>query len=305
MSLLKNTKAICQQYQIRPLRRRGQNFLINNFVIKKILQIADLKKQDTILEIGSGLGVLTKELAKQVKKVIGVEIDQQLVKVLENELKDYQNIKIIQEDVRKIKPLDYKLKDYKVVANLPFNISGLVLKQLLTNPLKPKLIVLILQKEVGQRIVAQPPRMSRLSTMVQFYSQAEIVSQIKRTNFWPKPRVDSVILRIKPFVSPCFKDETKFFQIIRTGFSSPRKYLLNNLVKSAIIPKGEPNKKIRFSCLRSLKEFQAPLMISKERGEKIFKQINLNKKVRAQELPVETWIKLVRKIRIKKQKIKH
>jgi len=344
MSLLTSPKIICQRYQIKPLRRRGQNFLINDSVIKKILQTADLNKKDNVLEIGAGSGSLTKEISKKVKKVIAVEIDKKLIEVLKQELKDFKNIKVVQDDIRNIKLSDYGLKNYKLVANLPFNITGLILKQFLTDTVKPELIVLILQREVGERIISQPPRMSKLSVMVQFYGQAKIVSNIKKDNFWPKPNVDSVILKIKPFVSPLFKNEDIFFQIIRAGFSSPRKFLLNNLVKSAIIPKGESNKKIRFSCLRSLKEFQAPLIIPKgesnkkirfsclrslkefqapliiPKGEpnkkigfsclrsleefqapliinketliKIFKQMGLSLKIRAQELSVEDWIKL-------------
>ena len=157
-----------------------------------------------------------------------------------------------------------------MVSNLPFNITGLVFKQFLAGPIKPEIIVVILQKEVGERIIAQPPRMSKLSVMVQFYGQAKIVSNIKKDNFWPKPKVDSVILKIKSFPSLLFQDEAKFFEIVRAGFSSPRKYLLNNLEKSA--------------------------MINKEEGKKIFKQINLDKKIRAQELSVEEWIRLVQEI---------
>ncbi len=274
MSLLTSPKVICHQYQIKPLRRRGQNFLINDFVIKKVLKAADLKKQDNVLEIGPGLGALTKELAKKAKEVVAIEIDQQLVMVLKNELKDYQNIKIVQKDIREIKLSDYGLKSYKIVANLPFNITGLVLKRFLSHSIKPETIVVILQKEVGQRIIAQPPRMSKLSVMTQFYGQVRIVSNIKKDNFWPKPKVDSVILKIKPFISSRFQDENLFFQTVRAGFSSPRKYLLNNLEKSA--------------------------MISKERGKEFFKQINLDKKIRAQELSVEEWIKLIQKISSKK-----
>jgi len=270
MSSLTSPKAICQRYQIKPLRRRGQNFLTNDFVIKKVLEAADLNKKDNVLEIGPGLGALTKELAEKTKKVVAIEIDRQLVRVLINELKDFKNIKVVQEDIRKIKPLDYGLKNYKIVSNLPFNITGLVFKQFLAGLNKPEIIVVILQKEVGERIIAQPPRMSKLSVMIQFYGQAEIVSNIKKDNFWPKPNVDSVILKIKPFSSPLFKDEFMFFQIVRAGFSSPRKYLLNNLEKSA--------------------------MISKEKGKKIFEQINLDKKIRAQALSVEEWISLVKKI---------
>ena len=281
MIFLREVKTLCRRYSVRPLRRRGQNFLINTWVIKKILKAADLKEQDIILEIGAGLGTLTKEISKKVKKVIAVEIDKKLIEVLENELAGYKNIEIVQGDIRNLKVEDFKLKNYKIVANLPFNITGLVLKQFLACSIKPEIMVLILQKEVGQRIIAQPPQMSKLSVMVQFYSQAKITAQIKKDNFWPRPKIDSVILRIIPHRDPTTpKGQTpsdKFFQVVQAGFSSPRKYLLNNLVKSGImgtVPKWG--------------------LSLKETVRQIFKQTGLNEKIRAQELSVEDWIKLVK-----------
>lgn len=273
MSLSTSPKAICQRYQIKPLRRRGQNFLVNEGIIKKILQAAELNKNDNVLEIGPGLGILTKELAKEVKEVVAIEIDRQLVRVLENELRDIKNVKVVQEDIRNIKLSDYGLEKYKIVANLPFNITGLVFKKFLTGLIKPEMIVVMLQKEAGERIIAYPPRMSKLSIMIQFYGQPKIISNIKKDNFWPKPKVDSVILKIKPFSSPVYQDEDMFFQIVRAGFLSPRKYLLNNLEKGAIM--------------------------NKEKGKKVFEEISLDKKIRAQELSVEDWIKLVKKVKEK------
>ncbi|MBL7141517.1 ribosomal RNA small subunit methyltransferase A [Patescibacteria group bacterium] len=290
MSLLKEIKTLCRQYSVRPLRRRGQNFLINNLVIKKVLEPADLKKQDVVLEIGAGLGTLTKEIARKVKKVIAVEIDKELVKALKNELKSYKNVEIVQEDIRNDRLIVKLLNcypEYKVVANLPFNITGLVLRRFLAGENKPQSMVLILQKEVGERIVARPPKMSRLALTVQFYSQAKIMAQVKKDNFWPKPKVDSTILRIVPtnYESGANINEDRFFQIIRAGFSSPRKYLLNNLAKSGIIKN-----------MGTLEHGNIGTSIQKREIMKIFKQIGLNPKVRAQELSVEEWIRLVKKI---------
>lgn len=275
MSLLKQTKDICRMYQIKPLRRRGQNFLINPLIIDKILETADLKKDDTVLEIGSGLGTLTREIAKKVKMVVAVEIDQMLTRVLKDQLQDYQNIEIIQGDIRKLSLKDLKLSDYQIVTNLPFNITGLVLKRFLSEKPKPRLITLILQKQVAERITAQPSQMSILAVAVQFYAQAKIISSVSRNNFWPKPKVDSVIMKIIPFNGPTSLgnriSEERFFQIVKAGFSSPRKYLLNNLAKGAII--------------------------DKVKGNKIFKKLGFNLQARAQELSVEDWIKLARKLK--------
>ncbi len=290
MILLREVKALCREYNIKPLRRRGQNFLINNLVIKKVLEAADLKKQDVVLEIGAGLGTLTKEIARKVKKVIAVEIDKELVKALKNELKGYKNVEIVQEDIRNNRLIVKLLNcypEYKVVANLPFNITGLVLRQFLAGENKPQSMVLILQKEAGERIVARPPKMSRLALTIQFYGQAKIIAQVKKDNFWPKPKVDSTILRIVPtnYPRPVLErtegesdtniNEDRFFQIIRAGFSSPRKYLLNNLAKSGI--------------MGTVPEWG---LSPKETVRQVFKQIGLSPKVRAQELSVEEWIKL-------------
>ena len=275
MSVLKQTKDICRMYQIKPLRRRGQNFLINPLIIDKILETADLKKDDTVLEIGSGLGTLTREIAKKVKMVVAVEIDQMLTRVLKDQLQDYQNIEIIQGDIRKLSLKDLKLSDYQIVTNLPFNITGLVLKRFLSEKPKPRLITLILQKQVAERITAQPSQMSILAVAVQFYAQAKIISSVSRNNFWPKPKVDSVIMKIIPFNGPTSLgnriSEERFFQIVKAGFSSLRKYLLNNLAKGVII--------------------------DKVKGNKIFKNLGFNPQARAQELSVEDWIKLARKLK--------
>ncbi len=131
MSLLKETKELCRKYNLSPLRRRGQNFLIKEAVINKIIVASQLSKEDIVLEIGAGLGTLTKEIAEKVKKVYAVEIDKKLVEVLKAELKDYKNIEIIQGDIRKLQVTGYKLEDYKLIANLPYNITSLVIKKFL------------------------------------------------------------------------------------------------------------------------------------------------------------------------------
>jgi 16S rRNA (adenine1518-N6/adenine1519-N6)-dimethyltransferase len=330
MSLVIEIKQICQKYNFKPLRKRGQNFLINPKIYAKIIEAAELKKDDIVLEIGPGLGTLTQELAKRVKKVIAVEIDKKLVEILKERLQNYHNIDIIQEDILKIKDLRpqtrtfgsvrgrFKIKEYKVVANLPYNITGAVLRQFLSvekcpsceagfAPLQrdprqfvcwpqPTLMVLMVQKEVGQRICAQPPKMSLLSVMVQFYAQPKIISYVSKNNFWPRPRVDSAILRIttrinadqdadqRRYTTQINADrdadkrrdlcESAFFEVVRAGFSSPRKFLLNNLVKSGLL--------------------------KKEEGGNFFQELNFNPKIRAQELSVEDWIKLYNKMQIYK-----
>lgn len=285
MSLLKQTRAICQQYGIVPRRQRGQNFLINRNFVEKIISAADLKKEDLILEIGPGLGVLTKEIALLVKKVVAIEIDKKLTTALKEQTKDYKNIEIIQGDIRDenfyryfISLLNY-YSEYKVVANIPFNLTSLILRKFLTSENKPERMVLTLQKEVAARMIAPPPQMSKLSVMVQFYGQPKIICLINKENFWPKPTVDSAVVQVilkkrNLKIYALMFDERKFFDFICTGFSSPRKYLLNNLINNAMIKE----------------------IWTKEKIKDLFGQERLNFKIRPQELRVEEWINLFSKI---------
>jgi len=270
MSLIQEVKSLCQKYNFKPLRRRGQNFLINKKIIFDVIKSADLLKNDIVLEIGAGIGTITKEIAKKVEKVIAVEIDKKLVEILKKQLENFKNVKIIQENILEMSISQLEIKNYKIVTNLPYNITGAVLKKFLSAKQKPKLMVLILQKEVAQRICAQPPKMNLLAVSVQFYSQPKIIRYVLRSNFWPRPKVDSAILKITPITTNKKNiDEYKFFKVVRAGFSSPRKYLLNNLIKGGIIN-------------------------NKESGQKIFKKLKLNSKIRAENLKIEDWQKLVK-----------
>jgi len=277
---VKEIKKICKKNDFVPLRRRGQNFLINPKVIGRIVDVAEINGDDVILEIGPGLGALTKPIADKCKKVIAVEIDKKLVEILKERLSNYINIEIIKGSILDgTSNLNLRKKKYKVVANLPFNITGRVLRILLEQRNKPELIVVVVQKEVAQRIVAQPPHMSLLSLAIQFYSQVNAVFSINKSNFWPQPRVDSTILKIRPNKSKIKQEiEDKFFQLIKAGFSSKRKYLLNNLVKSVIIIDDCDAKK------------------QKQKFLEIFQETGLNEKVRAQELSLEQWIEIASKI---------
>jgi len=265
MTLIQEIKSICQSYGFKPLRRRGQNFLINERVIKDLIKTANLSKKDLVLEIGAGIGTLTKEIVKKAKKVIAVEIDKKLVEVLKRQLKGIKNVKIIQDNI-----LDLRLKfnqDYKIVASLPYNITGAVLRKFLSRRQKPKMMVLILQKEVAEKICVRSPKMNLLAVSVQFYSHPEIVKYIPSNNFWPRPKVDSAILKITKIKSDKDINEKKFFKVVRAGFSSPRKYLLNNLTFWNLI--------------------------DKEKGKEIFKKIKLDLKVRAENLKINDWKKLI------------
>ena len=249
---------LLKKYKIYPSKRLGQNFLIDKGAVKRVIEAANLQPDDIVLEIGPGTGVLTIELAKRVKKVIAVEKDQKMIEILKETLKEFENVEIVQEDILKFQipngaqaklgrvagGLESKLQipNYKVVGNLPFYLTAPAIRKFLEAKNRPKEMVLIVQKEVGQRICAKPPDMSILAVSVQFYAKPKIVSYISKKSFWPQPKVDSAIIKIvlrqfRVQVSRRFRE--RFFGIVRAGFSQPRKQILNNFSKRLQLNKEE------------------------------------------------------------------
>jgi len=264
-------KNLLKEYGLKPSKGLGQHFLIGQGVLKKIIQTAGLKTTDVVLEIGPGLGILTRELAKMVKKVIAVEKDQRLCRILERELKNFKNLKIIQDDILKSN-IQYPISNiqYKIVANLPYYITSPVIRKFLEMQNQPKLMVLMVQKEVAQRICSKPPRMSLLAVAVQFYAKPEIVSYVSKNCFWPEPKVDSAIIKITPINANKNANPRKFFKIVRAGFSHPRKQLINN--------------------------FSQGLKIEKKEIKKWLQKNKINPKQRAETLNIKDWMRLTKTI---------
>ena len=232
--------------KIKPIKHLGQNFLINKTVISKLIKGAKILKTDTLLEIGPGMGVLTQEIAKIAKKVIAVEKDPRMCNFLKERLQNFDNIEIINQDILKFQIQNYKsqinskfkIQNYKIIANLPFYITAPVIRKFLETKNPPQEMVLIIQKEVAQRICAKPPKMSILAVSVQFYANPKILSYVSKKSFYPQPKVDSAIIQIKP--EKKYKvNPDKFFKIVKAGFSQPRKQLANNLSKQLNINKKE------------------------------------------------------------------
>lgn len=216
---------------IRPSKRMGQHFLIRRTVLRKIIESSELKREDIVLEIGAGMGTLTRELAQRVKKVMAVEKDPKLVEILREVLKDSQNVEIIQQDILKFQVLSFKFQEgYKVISNLPYSIATEVIRKFLELKKPPRLMVLMVQKEVGKRICSEPPMMERLGVLVQARAEVKILEIIKKSSFWPQPKVDSVILKILPNdLNLSSTDKKLFSKIVKAGFSHPRKQLAKNL----------------------------------------------------------------------------
>jgi 16S rRNA (adenine1518-N6/adenine1519-N6)-dimethyltransferase len=262
------TKNLLKKYKIFPKKWLGQNFLISKEVLKKIVEAAEISKKDKILEIGPGIGNLTIELAKRAKKVIAVEKDKRMIEILKENLKDFKNVKIVQGDILKLEPRSYTLKPYKVVANIPYYLTSRLIRKFLETKNKPKSMVLMVQKEVAQRICAKPPRMNLLAVSVQFYAKPKIISFVPKDCFWPKPKVDSAILKISNLKTQSPKLKELFFKIVKAGFSHPRKQLINNFSKG--------------------------LKIEKEKIKKWLLENKIKPEKRAESLSSEDWLNLVK-----------
>ncbi|MFC1629952.1 16S rRNA (adenine(1518)-N(6)/adenine(1519)-N(6))-dimethyltransferase RsmA [Patescibacteria group bacterium] len=231
----KDIENLLSQHQIFPKKKLGQNFLIDEKILEKIITASDLKSKDVVLEIGPGTGSLTKELAQTAKKIIAVEKDPKMTEIAKETTKNLPNITIIQGDALKTR---VKLgKEYKVIANLPYYIGSQVIRMFLEKDVQPKLMVIMVQKEVAERICAKPPDMTILSVSVQFYSTPEIISLVPKSSFWPQPEVQGGILRLKEMKKQSGIDRKIFFKIVKAGFSQPRKKVINNLSKRLRIDK--------------------------------------------------------------------
>lgn len=272
--LLAKTRELCRIFEIKPARSKGQNFLINERIYDDIIKAAALDLQDVVLEVGPGLGFLTAKLARKVKRVIAVELDDQLADYLRTGIdsQDIDNVTVINQDILKFNLVEQLRpgEKYKVVANIPYNISSIFLRTFLSGNQPPESLVLMLQKEVAQRIIATPPDMSILAVSIQYYASAEIIREVKAGNFWPEPEVDSAIIKIVVFPARRREEDLladqKFFRLVRIGFSAKRKMLKNNLAAGLKIK-------------------------SKKLADLLIRQ-GLDPKIRAEELTVENWRKL-------------
>ena len=267
---------LLQKYNLSPNKIRGQNFLISEMVLDTIIKTAAINKEELILEIGPGLGSLTERLVKDSKKVIALEIDQDFQKVLNKLEKKYSNLEIIWQDIlsltneqlRKILSVA-RLKDYKVVANIPYYLTSKLINKFLAFKKQPLSMTIMVQKEVAQRLAAE--EQSLLSLSLSFYAQVEIITIVSKEKFFPSPQVDSALIHINNIHPWLYtEEENELWKLIHKGFAHKRKKLINNLKKDSIF--------------------------KKEQLIKIFKDLNLDKNIRAQDLSKENWLALFKKI---------
>lgn len=264
-----DTAELLKQYGLRADKRLGQNFLQDPYVLQKIGNLAEIRPTDTVLEIGPGLGGLTRYLAAAAQKVVAIELDDRLFPALEAVVAPYRNIQIVHGDVLDIEPGELiQQKDYLVVANIPYYITSAVIRHLLESDPKPRRIVLTIQKEVAERICAKAGDMSLLALSVQVYGRPKIVAQIPAGAFYPAPKVDSSVLvtDIYPIPRVSIDRLEIFFQLTKAGFSQKRKKLRNSL--------------------------SAGMRLSTVETEKLLWAVDIDPQRRAETLSLEEWGKL-------------
>jgi 16S rRNA (adenine1518-N6/adenine1519-N6)-dimethyltransferase len=233
--------ALLRAYGLHPRKGLGQNFLGDAVALGRIAAAADLSPDDAVVEVGAGLGTLTRLLADQAGQVVAVELDDQLVKILREQLAGLANVRIVHGDILTIPDLGFPERGYKLVGNLPYYITSAVLRRFLEVRPRPRLMVVTVQREVAERIVARPPDMSLLAVSVQFYGQPRIAARIPAGAFYPPPKVDSAVVRIDVGDQPTVAlgegiDAAAFFRVVRAGFNQKRKTLRNALSAGLALP---------------------------------------------------------------------
>lgn len=283
MSSLEETKYILKKYNIKANKRLGQNFLINDNAIQEIVNAAGISAEDLIIEIGPGLGTLTSKLLEKAGKVIAVELDENMIKILKDRFKLYENFILINEDILKIdlkKLIEENLNDLrnvKIVANLPYYITTPIIMKLLEDRLNINSITVMVQKEVADRIAEKPGEKlsGAITYSVNYYAIPEKVTLVGKESFIPSPEVDSEVIKLNIRKEPPVKvdNEEMFFKLIKVSFMQRRKTLLNALTNTKVF-------------------------MSKEEGIQILKELHLDENVRAEKLTLENFAEITNKILI-------
>lgn len=230
-----NTKELVKKYGFRFTKSLGQNFLTDETVLTDIIEGAEICKDDFIIEIGPGVGTLTKEMLKIAKSVCAIELDSDLVIILNEELKEFDNFELIHKDALKVdfNSIIEGKENVKLVANLPYYITTPIVVKLLTEKLKFKSLTIMIQKEVGERMASEPncKNYGSLSVLVQYYCDAKIVRKVAPSSFIPQPKVDSIVIRLDKLDAPrvSVKSEELFFSVVKHSFLMRRKTLWNSL----------------------------------------------------------------------------
>lgn len=275
MSILKETKFIMNKYHITANKNLGQNFLIDDETVAGIVEAASVSKEDLIIEIGPGLGTLTKELLERAGKVICIELDKRMIEILEDRFSMYDNFKVINEDVLKVNLKDLiqkeKIKNTKIVANLPYYITTPIIMKLLEDKLDIETITVMIQKEVADRLVTEPVTgdTGAITYAIHYYTNPKRILEVPNTSFIPSPKVNSTVVKLNILKTPSIevKNEKQLFDIIKTAFMQKRKTLVNALANSG-----------KYG--------------SKEQVEKTLQKLEIDLKIRPEKMRLEQFAKL-------------
>ena len=289
MNILEETRYIMKKYNIRANKSLGQNFLINNEVVENIVNSSDISKEDMVIEIGPGLGTLTKYLLEKAGKVLCVELDTKMIKILQDRFSLYDNFELINEDILKVNlneiiienKKDGKIKNVKIVANLPYYITTPIIMKLLEEKLDIKSITVMIQKEVADRLIETPggKNTGAITHTVYYYCESEKIMEVPNSSFIPEPEVTSEVIKLNLRDKPAVDIEnTKvMFMIIKSAFMQRRKTLLNALTNTKVF-------------------------INKEEGIQILKELNLDENVRAEKLSIQEFANIAKIIIERSQK---
>lgn len=278
-NILEETKFIMKKYNIKANKNLGQNFLISQEVVEKIVDSSQITKEDLVIEIGPGLGTLTKYLLEKAGKVICIELDAKMLQILEDRFSLYNNFEIINDDVLKVdlkniikkEKENQEIKNVKIVANLPYYITTPIIMKLLEEELELESITVMIQKEVADRLIAIPGQKNTgaITYSVYYYATSEGILEVPNSSFIPEPEVTSKVIKLNirknPAVNP--KDKEKMFKIIKCAFMQKRKTLLNSLTNNKIFD-------------------------NKQQGIKILNSLEINENIRPEELTIEQFAKI-------------
>ncbi len=251
-----------------PKKELGQHWLKDRDILAAIADDAELMPEDTVLEIGPGLGTLTSELLRRAGRVVAVEFDPDLARKLPGQFPG-KNLQVVHEDILQF-DLGSLPAGYKVVANVPYYITSKIIEKLMTAKNKPSLVVILVQKEVAERVAADPGDMSMLAISAQVFAKARLGVEVPREYFTPPPKVDSQVVILETLAAPLVapEDEKAFFRVVKAGFSAKRKKLRSSI--------------------------SAGLAISKPAAEELLRHANINPDDRAEDLSIEDWLRLAR-----------
>ena len=278
-NILEETRFIMKKYNIRANKNLGQNFLINEEVVKNIVGCSNIEKEDLVIEIGPGLGTLTKYLLEKAGKVICIELDTKMLQILEDRFSLYNNFELINNDVLKVdlkniiekEKSEGKIKNVKIVANLPYYITTPIIMKLLEEELELESITVMIQKEVADRLIATPGEKNTgaITYSVYYYADSEAIMEVPNSSFIPEPEVTSKVIKLnirkEPAVKP--KDKEKMFKIIKYAFMQKRKTLLNSLTNNGVFKNKTQGTEILNSL--GIKENVRPEELTLEQFEKI------------------------------------